>query len=303
MVFSTIADSYFDEFPFRKRNKNPRASGYYFLSHAHADHTVGIKSILSSPDSTIICSEETAAALKVLHRIPSEKCLLIEAGKSLDFDTFDVHALDANHCLGSLMFVIESSNHEKQVYTGDFRMGNPILEEIPLLQNANFLWMDYTYGNKPRYNFPSREELISEILTLILSEWNDSGKEIWISAYQIGKELLLKTISDALNVKIWAPEEKVSIYKEIGKGWDIFTNDSDSGVFVGSRRTVENLAGLDSSTQERVVNSLRISPTGWAIDLAKKRLDVHYFPYSDHCSNEEVHEFIDLVKAQEIKKI
>ena len=303
MVFSTIAKSYFDEFPFKRKKKALQASGYFFLSHAHADHTVGIKSMLSSPDSTIICSEATSAVLKVLHRIPKEKCLIIEPGQSLDFGSFVVHALDANHCLGSLMFAIESSDHEKEVYTGDFRLGEPITDESDLLQNANPLWMDYTYGNKPRYNFPTRESLISEILTLILTEWNDSDKEIWIAAYQIGKEKLLKTISDALNVKIWAPEEKVRIYKEIGKGWDIFTHESDSRVFVGSRRTVENLNGLDKENEARLLDSLRISPTGWAIDLASKRLDVHYFPYSDHCSNNEIHEFIDLVNAQEIKKI
>ena len=303
MVYSTIANSYFDEFPSRKKRKIPHTSGYFFLSHAHADHTVGIKSLLSSPDSKIVCSEATSAALNVLHRIPREKCLIIEPGQSLDFDSFVVHALDANHCLGSLMFAIESSNQEKEVYTGDFRLGKPIIDESELLQNANPLWMDYTYGNKPKYNFPSRETLISEILTLILSEWNDTDKEIWIAAYQIGKEKLLKTISDALNIKIWAPEEKVRIYEEIGKGWDIFTRDPDSRVFVSSRRTVESLVGIDKKTKTRLVNSMRISPTGWAIDLAAKRLDVHYFPYSDHCSNKEAHEFIDLVNAQEIKKI
>jgi len=303
MVFSTIANSYFDEFPFRKKKKIPHTSGYYFLSHAHADHTVGIKSLLSSPDSTVVCSEETFAALKILYRIPREKCLIIAQGQSLDFDSCVVHALDANHCLGSLMFAIESANHEKEVYTGDFRLGKPIIEEIELLQKAHLLWMDYTYGNKPKYNFPSRESLISEIITLILTEWNDFEKEIWIAAYQIGKEKLLRTISEALNIKIWAPEEKVRIYEEIGKGWDIFTRESDSGVFVGSRRTVENLSGLDKATEARLIDSLRISPTGWAIDLASRRLDVHYYPYSDHCSNKEVHEFINLVKAQEIKKI
>ncbi|MCK4848930.1 MAG: hypothetical protein KAT16_07905 [Candidatus Heimdallarchaeota archaeon] len=303
MVFSTIANSYFDEFPSRKKRKNPHASGFFFLSHAHADHTIGIKSLLTSPDSTIVCSEATSAAIKILHRIPKEKCLIVEPGQTLDFDSFVVHALDANHCLGSLMFAIESSNHEKEVYTGDFRLGKPILEEIDLLQNPNLIWMDYTYGNKPRYNFPSRETLISEILTLILTEWDDCEKEIWIAAYQIGKEKLLRTISEALNIKIWAPEEKVRIYEEIGKGWDIFSRDPDSRVFVGSRRTVENLSGLDKETEARLVDSLRISPTGWAIDLASRRLDVHYFPYSDHCSNKEVHEFVKLVKAQEIKKI
>jgi Cft2 family RNA processing exonuclease len=303
MVYSQIAHSYFDEFPFRKREKIRMASDYFFLSHAHSDHTVGIKSSLTSPDATIVCSKETAAALKVLYRIPKEKCLVIEPNQSLDFDDFIVHAIDANHCLGSLMFVIESTEHEKEVYTGDFRLGKPILDEIELIKGADHLYVDFTYGSNPKYSFPTREELISEILTLILSDGNFPEKETWIAAYQIGKEKLLKTIKDALNVKIYAPEKKVQIYQEIGGEWDIFTHDSESTVCVESRRKVENLSGLDNKTEARLLRSLRISPTGWAVELLNKRLDIHYFPYSDHCSYNEVLEFIELVNAKEITKI
>jgi phosphoribosyl 1,2-cyclic phosphodiesterase len=303
MVYSKIANSFFDEFPFRQRKKIHSSSGYFFLSHAHSDHTSGIKSVLSSSDATIVCSRETAAALKVLHRIPKEKCLLIEPNQSLDFDDYIIHAIDANHCLGSLMFVIESTKKGKEVYTGDFRLGKPILEEIELIQGADHLWVDYTYGKDPRYEFPSREDLISEILTLILSEGNYPDKEIWIAAYQIGKEKLLKTISDALKVKINAPNKKADIYKEIGGEWDIFTSNSETGIFVESRKRVETLSGLDTKTEERLIDSLRISPTGWAIELTSRRLDVHYFPYSDHSSFNEVHQFIELANAREITKI
>lgn len=303
MVFSKLANSYFDEFPFRQRKKLATSSDYFFLSHAHSDHTTGIKSVLSSQDATIVCSKETAAVLKVLHRIPKEKCLLIDTNQSLDFDDFVIHAVDANHCLGSLMFVIESSENRKEVYTGDFRLGKPILDELELIQGADHLWVDYTYGDMPRYNFPSRKDLISEILSLMLADGNYPHKEIWIAAYQIGKEKLLKTISDALKVKIFAPEKKVQIYKEIGGGWDIFTDNPDSGICVESRRRVENLTGLDQRTEARLINSLRISPTGWAVELVSKRLDVHYFPYSDHCSFNEVNQFIELANAQEITKI
>jgi hypothetical protein len=295
--------SYIDEFPLRKRKKHSTSSDYYFLSHAHSDHTTGIKSILSSPDSTIVCSKETAAAIKVLHRIPKEKCLVINKNQSLDFDDFVIHAIDANHCLGSLMFVTETPENRKEVYTGDFRLGQPILDEIELIRDADHLWLDYTYGKNPKYTFPSRKDLISEILSLMLADGNYPQKEIWIAAYQIGKEKLLKTISDALKVKIFAPDKKVKIYKEIGGDWDIFTDDPESGICVESRRRVENLSGLDQQTEARLINSLRISPTGWAIELISKRLDVHYFPYSDHCSYDEVHEFIGLVNAQEITKI
>ena len=135
MVYSSIAQSYFDEFPFRRNEHRKPNSGYFFLSHAHVDHTRGIKNSLSDPDVTIVCSKETAAAIKVLHRIPQEKCLIINPNQSLSFDKFFVHALDANHCLGSLMFVIESMKGIKEVFTGDFRLGKPVIDELDLFSN------------------------------------------------------------------------------------------------------------------------------------------------------------------------
>jgi hypothetical protein len=303
MVFSLIAQSYFDEFPFRRNFPRKPSSGFFFLSHAHSDHTSGLRSSLSDPDATIVCSKETAAVIRVLYGIPREKCLEIESNQSLDFDKFTVHAVDANHCLGSLSFVIESKDGLKEVYTGDFRLGTPILDELSLLQRANHLWVDYTYGKDPIFRFPSRERIISDIITLILTEGNYPERDVWISSYQIGKEKLLKTISDALKVKIWATDLKVKTYKEIGGEWDIFSTDRDSGVFVGSRRMVERLQGIDKKYHNKMSKALRISPTGWAPRLHQKHLDVNFFPYSDHCSYSEVHKFIELVNAERIEKI
>lgn len=303
MVFSSIAQSYLDEFPFRRSDQRKLSSGFFFLSHAHSDHTSGLKSSTSDPDATIICSEETSAVIRILHGIPREKCLVIKPNQSLDFDEFIVHALDANHCLGSLTYIVESKEGSKEVYTGDFRLGPPIVDELSLIKGADCLWVDYTYGKDPVFRFPSRERLTSDIITLILTEGNYPERDVWISSYQIGKEKLLKTISDALNVKIWASDQKVRVYKEIGGEWDIFTNDIDSGVFVGSRRQIETLHGITTQTHSKMVDALRISPTGWAMRLHRKRLDVHFFPYSDHCSYPEVHKFIELATAKKIIKI
>ena len=303
MVYSSIAKSYFDEFPFRRKDRRKPSSNYFFLSHGHSDHMSGIKLSLTDPDSTIVCSRETYAVIKVLHQVPRERCLIVKPNQSLDFDSYIIHAIDANHCLGSLMFVVESEQGLKEVYTGDFRLGSPIMDELNLIKGADHLWLDFTYGRDPIFQFPSRQEIISEIITLILSGDNYPERDIWIAAYQIGKELLLKTVSEALKVKIWAPEYKVNIYKEIGGEWDFFTDSTSSGVFVGSRRMVETFQGIEENEQLKISNALRISPTGWAIQMKQKRLDVHFFPYSDHCSYSQVHKFLELISARTVTKI
>ena len=139
MVFSDIAKSYFDEFPFRKKEQRKKSSNFFFLSHAHSDHISGIKYSLSDPDVTIVCSEETASAIRVLCNIQKEKCLIITPNQSLDFDNFLVHAIDANHCIGSLMYVIESKTGLKEIYTGGFRMGPSIREERDLFRGAKWI--------------------------------------------------------------------------------------------------------------------------------------------------------------------
>jgi len=107
MVYSSIAQSYFDEFPFRRNERRKPNSGYFFLSHAHVDHTRGIKNSLSDPDVTIVCSKETAAAIKVLYRIPQEKCLIINPNQSLSFDKFLVHLkLSYGHIKETALLII-----------------------------------------------------------------------------------------------------------------------------------------------------------------------------------------------------
>lgn len=300
MVFSNIAESYFDEFPFKRKDRRRKSSQYFFLSHAHSDHISGLKASLSDPDVMIVCSEETASAIRVLSNIQKEKCLIINPNQSLDFDHFIVHAIDANHCIGSLMFVIESKTGLKEIYTGDFRMGASIREEKELFFQADKLWLDNTYGTDSRFNFPPREEIISQIITLILTEGNFPDRNIWIASYQLGKELLLKTVSQVLKVKLFASELKSEIYKEIGGEWDIFTAQKETGLYTDSRRTVENLYGVSEAKKNKIIEALRISPTGWSLKLQQKALDVHFFPYSDHCSYPEIQEFINLTQAKKI---
>ncbi|NHJ00630.1 MAG: hypothetical protein EAX86_00750 [Candidatus Heimdallarchaeota archaeon] len=300
MVFSHIAESYFDEFPFRRKDSRRKSSQYFFLSHAHSDHLSGIKYSLSDPDVIIVCSDETSSVIRFLCNIPKEKCLIVNPNQSLDFDDFIVHAIDANHCVGSLMYVIESKTGLKEIYTGDFRMGDSMRKERDLLQGADQLWLDNTYGADSRFDFPSREEMISQIVTLILSSGNFPERDIWIASYQIGKELLLRTVSQALKVKITASELKERIYKEIGGEWDIFTSEGGTGVYVDSRRVVENLHGISEDNKIKLIEALRISPTGWSLKLRKKAFNVHFFPYSDHCSYSEIQEFINLARAKRI---
>ena len=303
MVYISLPNKkgiYFDEFPFKK-NRKPSIE-YFFLSHAHSDHTKGISSIKYHPDLKIVCTRSTSIFVQHFHKVPKEKFLIVSNGQSLDFDDYTVHVLDANHCLGSSMFVIERKDGFKEIFTGDFRYNPDKFPEIGLLRNSDRMWLDFTYGKDPRFRFPSREEVTSEIISLILSSGKFEMNDYWLSAYKIGREHLLSTLSKALKTKIWAPPPKAEIYREIGGEFDIFT-DKESILNVHSRTVVENLKGIDTILQKRIETATRISLSGWTVIRRKQNPNVFYFEYSDHNDYNSLQEWLKKTTPQQIEYI
>ncbi|XP_017676847.1 PREDICTED: 5' exonuclease Apollo [Lepidothrix coronata] len=85
-----------------------RAAGarLFFLSHMHADHTVGLSSTWSRP---LYCSPITARLLHSRLRVPTCWIRPLEVGQSHVLDEVTVTLLDSNHCPGSVMFLFEGT--------------------------------------------------------------------------------------------------------------------------------------------------------------------------------------------------
>jgi len=264
----------------------------YFLTHCHQDHMKGFPKqwnsekplILSKISRDILISRKYTLNQNIITVLPGDELLLENAG-------IKVTTLDANHCIGSLIFVLESED-KKVIYTGDFKYCPTNHKEIEKFKKVHKLYIDTTY-NHPDYIFPQQETAINEIIRIIRK---NNNKQIYIGVYEIGKEKILLKIYELFGKPFYVPLKKYRLYNDIGLG-KIVTRNKESTKFCAYSRIY-----LEGKYFKPVNNSVVIIPTGWSIDNANKN-NYYYVPYSEHCDFIELNSFIELINPKEIVSI
>ena len=101
---------------------------HYFLTHAHTDHTCYLSRSFDA--GTIYCSEITKRLVTrdVSARL-GERMVVINVGDSIHIEELatTLTALDAGHCPGSLLFLLEHRPTKLCIlHTGDMRASEHI---------------------------------------------------------------------------------------------------------------------------------------------------------------------------------
>ncbi|KAM0806338.1 beta-lactamase-like protein, partial [Usnea florida] len=231
---------YFRRIPGRD---NPLAC---FLSHVHSDHLQGLESFRST---FIYCSPTTRELLlrleKKSHRIHFRQGLLesrkqtykhltrlmtipLNAPTEIELKpgiSLRVTLLDANHCAGAVMFLIENDT-KAILYTGDIRsepwwvnslIRNPVI--LPYahgIRRLNKIYLDTTFASKSiaHRRFPTKEDGLKELLEKVrkypidtcfhLHAWTFGYEDVWIA------------LSSALRSQIHLDEYNYSLYESLG---------------------------------------------------------------------------------------
>ena len=276
-------------------------SRIFFLSHMHADHTVGLTS--SWARYPIYCSEVTRKLLLAKVGVKSELVvgLPIDESVTVNLDeiakeTMSVTLVDANHCPGAVMFIFEGY-FGKILYTGDFRFCESMASH-PAISARQFdmLYLDNTYCD-PRCAFPTRAEATGEILEIIRKhpEYN-----IVIGLHYLGKETILQVIAMVFQTWIGVdPSRKETL--ELLEMPNVFTCDLESvriRVVNAQRITKKNMELWNAGAQ-----TIAILPTCLYVGLSNPFANVpgvYVVPYSDHCSYEELEKFVQIVNPRNI---
>ena len=104
---------------------------HWLLTHAHSDHTCGLSGGFDA--GTIYCSELTARVLRATLGTKQKLLCTIEVGQTIEVEGILVTGLDAGHCPGSLLFLLEHRPTKLCVlHTGDMRASAHIRNQ-PLL--------------------------------------------------------------------------------------------------------------------------------------------------------------------------
>ncbi|KAJ4996715.1 hypothetical protein K4K48_007957 [Colletotrichum sp. SAR 10_66] len=213
-----------------------------FLSHIHSDHLAGLES-LRSP--FVYCSAATREMLLRLERYPCRINYakgILEARvqtykhlknllKPLPLDTpttlelapgrcIQVTLLDANHCPGSVMFLIEDTQHAV-LYTGDIRSEpwfvnavarNPAVVEYTCgIKTLDKIYLDTSFiQNVP---FQTKANGIAELLRKVALYPDDTI--FHIQAWTYGYEQVWIALSKALRSRIHVDDYKMRVFSSL----------------------------------------------------------------------------------------
>jgi len=293
---------------------------YYLLTHFHYDHYGGLSKRWTMP---IISSTITKRLATKFVYAKESLFITLDPGESRIVGGCELTAVDANHCPGSIMFVIRLSSGETLLHVGDFRACQK-MEEEPIFWNTKIdrIYLDTTYC-KPEYDFPSQSDVISRtaevVSNFVLSMPNTI---VMVGAYTVGKERIFKQIAHVLNSKVWGDSKRVKTWRTIG-------DDEILERLVSDRNTAQvqvimnhciswpKLGEELNKLGGRWNHVLGVKPTGWthgrgddkekslsAIQIVTRgHISMLEVPYSEHSSYSELKRFIQFLRIDSEKQI
>ncbi|KAJ9625830.1 hypothetical protein H2203_004594 [Taxawa tesnikishii (nom. ined.)] len=219
-----------------------------FLSHVHSDHLRGLES-LKSP--FVYCSAATREILLRLEKYPHRmnfakgiletrkqtyrhlknllKVIPLETPTEIELcpgKIIRVTLLDANHCVGAVMFLIEGDG-KAILYTGDIRsekwwvdalVRNPVL--IPYTKGKKRLdtmYLDTTFATQEQSHrhFPPKADGLDELLRK--TDQYPANTIFYIDAWTFGYEDVWRALSAHLDTKVHLDSYRYRLYKSLGE--------------------------------------------------------------------------------------
>jgi Cft2 family RNA processing exonuclease len=255
-----------------------------FLSHAHSDHTNGLKSM----ESIISCQEtlDLAGIDATLAHNPHTRLI------------------DAGHILGARQLLADNDG-ERIVYTGDFCIKPNIFGFKAEIPQCDRLIMEATYGD-PNYVFPPNEEVHRMIANWVL---NNDKSNLIIGCYELGKAQEVIRILNECGVAPVVPKKTegfCEVYEKYGLKLDRVAVGSDEAEEAMSKRFVaivpmgkakRYFAKRLADAFER--RTLCAVATGWALHY-RFNTDTA-FPLSDHADFDDLVDYIEQSGAKKVE--
>ncbi|KAJ5679126.1 hypothetical protein N7462_007370 [Penicillium macrosclerotiorum] len=311
---------------FRKSEDRPPPLAC-FLTHVHSDHLLGLESFRSP---FIYCSPATRELLLGLekwpHRINFEQGILearrvhyrhlqkllrpIPLNTPTIIDLTPVKRLrvtliDANHCPGSVMFLIEGE--EKAIlYTGDpwwinSLVRNPVLIPYTLgPRRLDTLYLDTTHLSRKQFFVPKADG-IAELLQKVLAYPKDTV--FHIRAWTFGYEEVWQALAIALDSQIHVDPYQLRLYRSLAKASsDKAVN--ESSIFNGFKLGNTTIEGI--LTDDKNVRLHSCEPGTACINRAHRCVDIMPFLCRSRDGQEEAeprarNDKSDLYPAHEIE--
>jgi Cft2 family RNA processing exonuclease len=266
--------------------RDPQAN-LYFVSHAHSDHTSGVRK-----SHRILCSEITRDLVEQRVKYSIDLAPLPSGARMLN----------SGHMFGSRQLLLEPENGSTILYTGDYQMQkSPAAEEIEI-SHADIVIMDSTY---PFVNvtFDDREEVIASIQSYI----RDKGRfgSILFGAYAMGKAQELVRICNDMGISPLVDTGVARmnrVYSNHGMRLDYTVRDLAAGVgerdfyetvWIASTHNMEKVKQYVADLNNRIFTAVA---TGFA-KMMRFGTDVQ-FALSDHADFSQALQYLEICEPK-----
>ncbi|MEM2394061.1 MAG: MBL fold metallo-hydrolase [Candidatus Bathyarchaeia archaeon] len=267
------------------------------VTHAHADHMIGLKQSLASCEKVLM----TSATKDLIDVMMGHLFLMgghvetLEYGKAVRYTDESITLLPADHILGAAQVLVEDAEGARIAYTGDFRV-----EKTPIL-DVDVLVIEATYGS------PSCRRPFEDLKSLLVSLVQDGLKRgpVYIFSYHGKLQEAMQILRGAdVTAPFVVPQKVFQVSKVCEK----------HGMRLGRLIRLEEKEGHEllekggpcvaffhmSSRGKFSQRGLRIYLSGWEFNSPCRRLaeNEYVLALSDHSDFDGLMEYVGLAKPK-----
>lgn len=265
-----------------------------FVSHAHGDH--------AKWSGLTYATAPTLRFMRTRHPMPTGiEAKAVAYQNRVKHEGATLTLLPAGHIAGSAQLLVEYKD-ERLIYSGDFKMRPDSACEPIVMEEADDLIMETTFG-RPNYLFPPASKTIERVALWCKAALRDRKIPV-LMAYSLGKaqELMLA-------LKPWdfhfvlhpAVADMVEVYKGLGYSFPPHAVPGNTGpegkivIWPPNARNHPFFAQITGKARTAYIS-------GWAMDAsAKARFKTdEAFPLSDHADFSELIAYVWQVHPKRI---
>jgi putative mRNA 3-end processing factor len=270
------------------------------VTHAHADHLVGLRQSLRSCEKVLMTSatRDLAQTLNGCPGLGNGNVETMEYGETLEYGEERVTFLPADHILGAVQVLVEDASGNKIAYTGDFRLeGTPVV-------NCDVLVVEATYGS-PSCRRPFKVDVKDLLVSMIEKKLRHGA--VYVFGFHGKLQEVMQILHDAdVSVPFVMPERVYHVSKVCerhGMRLGCLTSSMEKEGRELLDGNLPCVAFYHMNSRGSVgTGSFRVCVSGWEFNSPCRRIgeNEHLVALSDHSDFDGLIEYVRRAKPKEV---
>jgi putative mRNA 3-end processing factor len=271
------------------------------VTHAHADHLVGLRRSLKSCDKVLMTAATRDLIGVVNGSLPLDDgaVKLLDYGEPFEYGNERVTLLKADHILGAAQVLVENSKGSRVAYTGDFRV-----DGTEPLMDCDTLVVEATYGS-PWFKRAFKVN-VKELLVSMVEEKLRQGT-VYVFGYYGKLQEVMQILRRAHVCVPFVMPERVYHVSRICEAHGMQLGDFTLSTAKEGKELLDEdlpcVAFYHMNTRKKVgLNSSRICVSGWEFRSPCRQIGEreHLVALSDHS---DFNGLLDYVKRSKPKRV